>query len=272
MAHTTFTHASRRRRAGACCGVLAAVALMLSAGPAPAAPQTLGLVATQQPVPMLCDQDGCAAQLSSFCLQRARKSPSHGARYRVAGGAGLWLHVTEAGGARRTVPAAGLVQLASARGNTAIEARVSAADRDILGAASLAVAVGPLVTLLPVATPGDPEPITPAEAAFAAGPARLVAAAIFDSPLGESLNILDRAINAVDRRARLSDQARRALWTRVAGAAAGRAEPAARVYAACLDDLARRVVYGLRDCLEGRRDEMLIRANTALWTALETGS
>ena len=279
FARSVFTQSAVRRVAGALFGALAAFALLLLAGTAQAAPQGLGLVTTLQPVPMLCDGDGCVAQLSSFCLQRERKAPNYGTRYRLAAGAGLWLHLTDADGGRRTVPAEGVARLVSTRGNTAIEARVAAADRAALGAVEIAVEVGRLVTLLPEAVPGDADPITAAEAEFAAGPARLLAAEFFDSPaaLGESINILDRTINAVARSSRLSDDARRDLWSRVAGtsveaAADGRKSPAAQVFAACLDDLNRQMVYGLRNCLEGRRDELLIHANTDLWNALEPGS
>ncbi len=279
FAQSAITQSAAHPVAGLVLGALAAIALLLFAGTVQAAPQGLGLVTTLQPVPMLCDGDGCVAQLSSFCLQRERRAPNYGTRYHVAAGAGLWLRLTGVDGIRRTVPAEGLAQLVSTRGNTAIEVRVTAADRVALGAVEIAVEVGPLVTLLPEPEPGDADPITAAEAEFAAGPARLLAAEFFDSraALGESINILDRTINAVDRSSRLSDEARSDLWARVAGApldaaADGSTSPAAQVFAACLDDLSRQMVYGLRNCLEGRRDELLIHANTRLWNALETGS
>jgi hypothetical protein len=279
MIRSVFTHRAPRPAAGILFGAFAAFALLLLPGPAHAAPQGLGLVATTQPVPMLCGEDGCVALLSSFCLQQDRKSPGYGTRYHLAEGAGLWLHLTDADGFRRTVPAGGIARLVSTRGNTGIEARVTVADMAALGAAEVSVEVGNLVTLLPEAIPGDPDPITAAEAEFATGPARQLAAAFFDSPaaLGESINILDRTINAVSRSSRLSDDARRDLWSRVAGvpleaAADGSTAQAAQVFATCLDDLNRQLVYGLRNCLEGRRDEMLIHANTQLWNALEPGS
>jgi hypothetical protein len=279
IAQSVFTRSAARPAAGLLFGALAAAVLLLFAGPAQAAPQGLGLVATQQPIPMLCGEDGCVALLSSFCLQRDRKSPGYGTRYRPAAGAGLWLHLTDADGVRRTVPAGGIARLLSTRGNTGIEARVTAADMAALGAVDVTVEVGDLVTLLPEPEPGDADPITAAEKAFATGPARQLAAAFFDSPaaLGETINILDRTINAVSRSSRLSDDARRDLWSRVAGvpleaAADGSTAPAAEVFATCLDDLNRQLVYGLRNCLEGRRDELLIHANTQLWKALEPGS
>ena len=94
----------------------------------------------------------------------------------------LWLHLTDDDGGHRTVPAEGLVRLVSTRGNTGIEANVSTADMAALGAVEISVEVGTLVTLFPESVPDDPNPITAAEGAFAKGPARRLAAGIFDSP------------------------------------------------------------------------------------------
>ena len=265
--------------AGVLFGAFATVALLLFQGTAHAAQQSLGLVATAQPVPMICDDGGCVAQLSSFCVQRERRSPNYGTSYYVAGGAGLWLHLTDADGGQRTVPAEGWVRLVSTRGNTGIEANVSTADMAALGAVEILVEVGNLVTLFPESVPDDPNPITAAEGAFAKGPARRLAAGIFDSPrgLGDTINILDRAINSITTSSRLSDEGRLDLWSRVAGAPLeaavdNRTRRAAGVFSACLDDLRREAVYGLRDCLEGRRDELLINANVRLWDGLAAGT
>ncbi len=260
-------------------GAFATVALLLFPGPAHGAPQSLGLVATAQPVPMICGEDGCVAQLSSFCLQRERKSPNYRTPYYVAGGAGIWLHLSDADGGHRTVPAGGLARLISTFGNTEIEASVSTADMAALGAVEISVEVGNLVTLFPESVADDPNPITAAEGAFAMGPARSLAADIFDSPrgLGDTINILDRAINSITTFSRLSDEGRRDLWSRVAGAPLEaeldkRTRRAAGVFSACLDDLRRQMVFGLRNCLEGRRADLLIRANLRLWNALAAGS
>lgn len=260
-------------------GAVAASALLLFAGPAHAAPQTLGLVATAQPVPMICDDSGCVAQLSSICLQKTRKIPNYGTSYDTAEGADLWLHLTDANGDRRRIPAKGVVRLVSSRGYTAIEAHVSSTARIALGAVAAEVEVGELVTLFPEPDPADPSPITEAERAFAQGPARSLAAEIFDSTdgLGDTINILDRAINSTTTFARLSDEARQELWSRITGQpldaeSDSRARGAAAVFSACLDDLRRQAVFGLRNCLEGRRDALLIRANLEFWNKLATGS
>lgn len=279
MDRSVFLISRIQRLAGVLFGAFAVVALLLLTGTANAAPQSLGLVATAQPVPMICGDGGCVAQLSSFCLQRDRKSPNYRTPYNVDGGTGLWLHLTDADGGRRTVPAEGLARLVSTRGYTAIEANVSTADMAALGAVEISVEVGKLVTLFPEVIPDDPDPITAPEEAFARGQARHLAAGFIDSPegLGDTIDILNRAINSITTKTRLSGEGRRELWSRVAGvpldnALDGRTRRAAGMFSGCLDDLRRRMIFGLRNCLEGRRDYLLIHANLRLWNALETGS
>lgn len=279
MDRSVFAQSEPRPAAGGRFGALAAVALLLLSGTTHAAPQGLGLVATAQPVPMICDDGGCVAQLSSFCLQRDRASPNYRTPYYVAGGATLRLHLTDADGGHRTVPAEGLARLVSIRGYTGVEAKVSSADMAALGAVEISLEVGNLVTLFPEIVADDPNPITAAEATFATGPARRLAAAIFDSSegLGGTISILDRAINSVTASSRLSDKGRLDLWTRVAGGTLETAPDnatggAAGVFSGCLDDLRQQRVFGLRNCLEGRRSELLIRANVRLWNGLAAGS
>jgi hypothetical protein len=279
MDRSAFVHSGIHPAAGFVFSAFATVALLLFPGAVQAAPQSLGLVATTEPVPMICDEDGCVVQLSSFCLQGDRKSPNFNTPYHVDGGTGLWLHLTDADGGHRTIPAEGLARFVSIRGYTAVEANVSTSDMADLGAVAISVEVGKLVTLFPEAIPGDPNPITPEEVAFAKGEARRLAASIFDSTegLGHTISIIDRSINSLTSMSRLSDEERRDLWSRVAGAPLdtepdARTRGAAQMFSECLDDLRRKMVFGLRNCLEGRRDEVLIRANVTLWNGLGTGS
>jgi hypothetical protein len=279
MYRTVFAHSRNHSLAAILFGALTVTVMSLFPGAAQAAPQSLGLVTTAQPVPMICSADGCVAQLSSFCLQRDRKSPNYRTPYYVAGGEGLWLHLTDADGGQRKMPAEGLARLVSTRGYTAVEAHISAVDLAALGAREISVEVGKLVTLFPETDANDPDPITAAEAAEVQGPIRQFAADIFESAdgLGEAINILDRSINSIPEFTRLGDEERRGLWARVAGAPPGSelgdgARRAGLVFDACLDDLERQVVFGLRTCLQGRRDLELIRANQDYWAGLETGS
>ncbi len=265
--------------AGVLFGAFTTVALLLFPGTAHAAQQSLGLVGTVEPVPTICNDEGCVAQLSSFCLQKERKSPNHHTPYHVAGGDGLWLHLTDADGGHRTVPAEGFARLVSTRGFTGIEANISTADMAALGAVEVSVEVGNLVTLFPASLPDDPNPITAAEGEHAKGPARQLAASIFDSSegLGDTINILDRAINSITTPSRLSDQGLLDFWKQVAGvplelAVDRSTRRAAEVFTGCLDDFWQKTVFGLRNCLESGRYELLTNANIRLWKAQAAGS
>ncbi len=61
--------------------VLAALALVVPVTGAAAAPQMLGLVATDAPTPLRCLNGACVAELSAFCLQRWRAIPAAGTAY-----------------------------------------------------------------------------------------------------------------------------------------------------------------------------------------------
>ena len=265
--------------AGILFGALITVALLLSTGAAHAAQQSLGLIATAQPVPLTCNDNGCVAELSSFCLQEEREAPSHHTPYHVVGGDGLWLHLTDIDGGRRTVPAKSFARLVSTRGFTAIEANVSTADMASLGAVKVSIEVGNLVTLFPAPVLDDPNPITAAEAEHVKGPARKLAASIFESPdrLGDNINILDRAINSKTSLSHLSDQGRRDFWKQLAGVPLDLAvdrstRRAAEVFTGCLDEFWRKREFGFRVCLESGRYEMLTNATFQLWSAQTAGS
>ena len=75
------------------------------AAPAQAAPQILGLIASDAPVPMTCAGGTCTAELSSVCLQQHRPTPATGTVYRPAKGTHITLTVTGPNGVDS--PAAG---------------------------------------------------------------------------------------------------------------------------------------------------------------------
>ena len=63
---------------------LGIVLSLVIGGRASAAPQILGLLATNAPTPLTCNDGICSAQFSAFCLQQHRKSPTAGTAYRPA--------------------------------------------------------------------------------------------------------------------------------------------------------------------------------------------
>lgn len=86
--------------------LLTGAAIAAGAGTADAAPQVLGLVAMNEPLVMQCDETGCKAEISAFCLQQPRDNPAHGAGYTPVDGADIALIGTKADGSQVELPAA----------------------------------------------------------------------------------------------------------------------------------------------------------------------
>src|SRR5215467_14724832 len=80
--------------------------LLLAGGASQAAPQILGIVASNGlPTPLSCAEGYCSAYLASFCLQEARYAPNSGSEYHLAPGGRLTLLARLADG--RTLRLAG---------------------------------------------------------------------------------------------------------------------------------------------------------------------
>src|SRR3546814_11252281 len=89
---------------------------VLAAMPAVAAPQILGLVASTGPIPLACDDAGCRAELSSFCLQQPRANPAPDTAYQPAAAGGIFLGGTDLEGAAVRLAAAPSLLFSTARG------------------------------------------------------------------------------------------------------------------------------------------------------------
>ncbi len=88
---------------------------LAAASAASAAPQALGLVAMDRPVPLRCEAGLFQAEFTSFCLQKARAFPGKGTVYEVAETGGLTLRVTEPDGRVREIDAAAYVRICTPR-------------------------------------------------------------------------------------------------------------------------------------------------------------
>ncbi len=278
----TGFEASRFVRRGICVPAFAVAFVLLSAGlhgPATAATQILGLAATGGPVPLVCEDGRCAAELSAFCLQRDRKGPGFEAEYRVSDGRDLTLVVIDDEGSERRLAAAGLVTIKTARGYTAVTVSVAEHDLAAFGATRAAIVVGEGISVLPLPTADNPYPPDAEEIAYATGPARAVASELFDGDGGKAgaARLLGRLINAAPARTRLSMDQRRELWRKVVGtapddAAGSAARHAAILFGACQRDIAEGRMFGLRNCLQGRHDELMVDLNLRYWNRLMPGS
>ena len=95
---------------------LLAIPILLLAGQVQAAPQILGIVASNGlPTPLHCADGYCSAYLASFCLQEARYAPNSGSEYRLAPGGSMTILASTPGGAVLRLPGEGLVAVRSDR-------------------------------------------------------------------------------------------------------------------------------------------------------------
>lgn len=258
----------------------AAIALLLlAATPGHAAPQALGVVASNGiATPLICDGSGeCSARISAFCLQEARDAPSQGTVYRLADTSAMSLRVTRSDGSSFRLAANGYVRIESQLGFTAVKISLPQAVVAALDAAHIEVEVAPNTSLLPVETAGDPDPQTSAEIALATGPMRRVAAAIFETPgpTTDAARLATLMINALppasDEDLAMVDR----LWDEtvtdeVRAALTPEGVTAAKyLYASCKLAVESHSRLSMRECLAIRHAELMVTSNRIFW--MESG-
>jgi hypothetical protein len=252
----------------------AAVAFAFGASGALAAPQVLGLVASNGvPTPLTCDGFACSAHFSSFCLQQNRPAPARGDSYTVAPGGELTLVVTTAGGKTLRLPGHERLTIQSDIGFTSVSVALPQAVLAGLDATVVAVEVGPTVSLLPVATSGDPNPQAADEIALATGPMRLAASRSFELPgrASDAARITSLLINALPGSGSETREVRDQLWAAMLDRPALAAstpegiDAASRIYEGCKISVESRSTYSMRNCLELRHADLLAETNHKFW-------
>ena len=140
---------------------LAASAVFAVAGgfvsPAAAAPQALGLMASNGPVPLACSGGECHAEVTAFCLQEGRAVPPEGTAYEPVGAGPMRLVLTRADGSTVTLDAAEHARLSSRRGFTAMSIAVPHALIARHAAVSASVEIGPEEVQERGGDPRDPD-------------------------------------------------------------------------------------------------------------------
>ena len=265
--------------------LVSALAALALPSLAEAAPQLLGVIASREPLPLRCEGDRCSVELSAFCLEQGRSGPQDGTAYEPVDGRDLTLVATLADGSQRHIPAARYVRLASARSYSAVSASVDAGLAARLGAKSLALAVAPRVTLVPVAEAGDSSPVTAEEIATVTAAQRPLAADVIERSHPAELKaviVLNRLINALPRMgggAPLDLSAPDGLWEKVAGrtmsgeGADARGVAQARlVYESCRRGAHYVQGLTLRRCIEARHDALMSSLNEDFWRVVGAGS
>lgn len=251
--------------------VAAAVALALPLSPARAAPQVLGLLALDAPVPLPCFAGECSAEFTAFCLQRGRPIPTPGTAYRPAGDS-FTLIALAADGSSRRLPGADYLTLETTRGFSAIKISISSRALEALGAERVAVEVGENVSLVPVPVIGDTNPQSDLEIATATGPLRALGTQIVDNGGADAgaTRLTADMLNALPDKGRVDIETAEALWRRTleeSGADEASVAAAGEVYDFCRVQVEDGWDFTLRNCLEKRHSAGVLDLNARYWRA-----
>jgi hypothetical protein len=260
---------------------LVAFGLLLCGSRAEAAPQILGIVASNGlPTPLRCEAGYCSAYLASFCLQEGRYAPNSGTDYRLAGGR-ITILAKLPGGASLSLPAEGIASIRTRSGFTTIRISLPQAELMKLGAVAAAVEIGAGTSVVPATSAGDPTPQTAEEIAAATGPLRRIAARIFDHP-GESADSARLVELVINRLPGARDEAAPLVathWSQVAaearrnGVSDQSIAAAGAVVAACQpggSDAG--ALWQSNVCLEMRQAELMTSLTRQYWDQAAGGS
>ena len=263
-------------RASLIVGVIAA-AFMTGAGSAAAAPQILGIVASNGALPLTCDAQSCHADLSTFCLQQPRSNPGLGQRYRLADASSVALVGTKSDGEVVRLPAAPYVSFSSDRGFTSVEVVVPQDRLTALGLTAVAIDVQRQASLLPEAEANDPSPQSQDEIALALGSYRAQGSKFFDDKgaAADAIRLTNRMINALPpHRRQPTDTDGHLIDLVLQSDAAALADPAgiqlARGYhESCKTKVdVTHHVDSMLSCLQGTHDRLVANTNVDFWRSL----
>jgi hypothetical protein len=251
-------------------------AIALLPAPAQAAPQILGLIASNEPVPMTCVGGTCTAELSSVCLQQHRPTPPTGTVYRPAKGTHITLTVTGQDGASHRLPVAAALTFVSLRQFSAVKVSLPEATVRRLGDGAARISVGPMASVIPVAIKGDPEPLSAGEIARYTGPLRALAERAFerDSDHVNATRILNQMVNRLPENSSAGIKEVAALWRQTVGKGVTDETQKYLKHAVndCRGTLRTGVMSDLRSCLSYHHDYLSGENTTNGWRAMNPGS
>ena len=259
-------------------GVVAA-AFMIGIGPAAAAPQILGIVASNGALPLTCDQQGCHADLSTFCLQQPRANPDLGRRYQLADANSVTLVGTKSDGGIVRLPAAPYVSFTTDRGFTSVEIVLPPDRLAALGLASVAVEVERQASLVPEAEANDKSPQSQDEIALALGSYRAQGSKFFDDKgeAADAIRLTNRMINALPQHERHpTDTDGHLIDLALQSDAATLADPAGVRLARDYHETCKlkvdvtHHVDSMLSCLQGTHDRLVANTNVDFWRSLNS--
>ncbi len=245
---------------------------------AQAAPQILALVASAEPVPMVCRNGECAAEFSTFCLQEHRASPIEGTRYSLHGGAGVRILARTKDGRPAELPVDTALKITTSRSHTMVRIAIDVSSVHERGYKKLAALVGENISLVPVPYANDPKPQTEVDIALATGPLRRLGTKVVDRAglRVTAAALANRMRGVLPPRGRASEDERDLLWRETFGAGADdlRSTEAGTLVRRAYDECRRMTASGmssLRDCLGAAHDKFIGRLNNEYWDTTKFG-
>lgn len=261
--------------------LLQAAACVIALGFAPAvhaAPQLLGVVATQAPLKFECEGGVCRADVSTFCMQAERETPDRHQGY-SAHNPDVFRIVASTADGKLVRVALGNAQFASERGYTSTRVHIQTQWLTAQGLTPVGIEAGKGGVLVPTPMPGDANPIKPGEVEYAMASLQPVADKIFKKHGAdyEAVQIVNRVLNEIPAKGRMAKNARDNLWENTFGETARESvgdamHQAADVVGYCQVRTKQGRFFSVRRCLEQRLDGMLMNINTDYWQAVQPGS
>jgi hypothetical protein len=235
-------------------------------GAAAAAPQVLGLTASNGPIPLACHDEECTALAGTFCLQRERSLPLWGAPYTASHPDRLTLAFRTHDGRIVRMVGGPSVRFTAYNGYTMVRMTVPRrllADHDAI---DVALEIGPGISLVPTPQPDDTDPQSADEIAFATGPMRTAAAHYLDrrSAGVDAARVLTTLIGALPERRTIRDDYSDLWPNTIAESVTDQLDPnalssARSAYDRCRDQ------PEIRHCLISRHRELMQHDNARYW-------
>lgn len=252
---------------GAC-----ALGATLLASDSKAAPQILAALPMESGIELACADGVCAAQLTTYCLQRERPAPTMGKAYVPATKEHFTLVLTSADGGEVRLPASEHMSFIENRGFMSVAASIEMGRMKTLGAQSARIVVWEGASLIPVPEENDPNPLTSEEIEFVTDSLRIVGQDYVDNrPEAGSAQLLARLNAALPAEGLVSAKTFGGMWQDSIGdelsfPASGPAlNGAEKAYEECAGRASTYMVGGLRRCLEFQHDNMIRNLNVDYW-------
>ena len=245
---------------------------------AEAAPQILGLVASLKPIPLMCENGVCAADVPSICLQKHRTVPDAGTVYRLAEGAPLTLTVTSKDGGVQTLAVADNISIKSLRGFMAVSISLPEAIVQRLGGGQAALSIGPMASAVPVPVDGDPTPLSETEISQFTGPLReLAELSLNHNRINlNATRFFTQMLNRLPDSDAAGPEEAKKVWRKVVGSEKSKASANAKAITSgalqyCGYMFKHGAVASFRACFGNQRDRLSTDITQKVWKALKPG-